>query len=55
MRTEITKGEWNEFVNVVQAVVERHQDVTFIETAALSLKEDVYHTYRVIVSTLFCL
>ena len=47
MATEITKEEWDEFVEVVTKSIGGHQDPTFIETVALALNEEIYNEYKV--------
>jgi len=41
-----TTEDWDEFVDVVTQVIVGHQEVSFIETVALALKDGVYDEYK---------
>ena len=47
MTSDISKKQWTDFVDIATSVIKRHPDLTFVETVALALDDDVYTTYEV--------
>ena len=47
MAGDIPSKDWDEFVDVVTQAIVGHQEVSFIETVALALKDGVYDAYKV--------
>ena len=47
MAGEISTKDWDEFIDVVTQAIVGHQEVSFIETVAMALKDGVYDEYKV--------
>ena len=47
MAGDISSEDWDEFVDVVTLAIVGHQEVSFIDTVALALKDGVFDEYKV--------